>query len=180
MKRLKYILFIILSLCTHICYGQMDNNEQQIIPQSPTVASLVQHVDCPVSYYSGTPSINIPLYEINVDNVTIPLSLSYHASGIKVSQESSWVGLGWSLQAGGCISRSVQCYDDFNEYYYPSISVKEGYFESGDIVDPHADEYYTHIFPYLQLTTDSEPDIFYYSFPRHSGKFILRIVILTT
>lgn len=173
-KRYPLILLLVL-LCT-IAKGQT-TSEQNIVPMSPTVGSLTQYADCPVSYYSGTPSIDIPLHEINVDNFKLPISLSYYASGIKVAQEASWVGLGWSLNAGGCISRSVQCYDDFLEYQYPGGGVKSGYYAAGDITNSQSSEYYFYVHTSSgikkQLVIDSEPDIFYYSFSGYSGKFIL-------
>ncbi|MCK4664886.1 MAG: hypothetical protein KAT68_18590 [Bacteroidales bacterium] len=58
--------------------------------------------------YSGKPSINIPLWNCKARGVSIPISLSYNTSGIKVSDEASWVGLGWSLNAGGAITRVVK------------------------------------------------------------------------
>lgn len=177
MKNYKkyHLIILLLFLCT-IAKGQ-DASEQQIVPQSPTVGSLMQYADCPVSYYSGTPNVNIPFYEISVDNFKLPVSLNYYASGIKVAQEASWVGLGWSLNVGGCISRSVQCYDDFLEYGYPGISVKQGYYAAADITNPASQEYYSYYYTNSgmkkHMVIDSEPDIFYYSFVGYTGKFIL-------
>ena len=172
----KYQLIILFLLLCFVAKGQQQET-QPIVPPSPTIASLIQYADCPVSYYSGTPNIGIPLYEISVDNIKIPISLSYNASGIKVAQESSWVGLGWSLNAGGCISRSVQCYDDFLEYPYPGVDVEKGYYDDSDITNPASSEYYSYMYTdsglKLQLVKDTEPDIFYYSFLGYSGKFIL-------
>lgn len=172
----KYYLILLFLLLCSIVKGQT-TSEQQIVPQSPTVGSLIQYADCPVSYYSGTPNISVPLYEIGIDNFKLPLSLNYYASGIKVAQEASWVGLGWSLNAGGCISRSVQCYDDFLEYGYPGIPVTQGYFAAADITDPGNQDYYSYYYTdsgyKMHMVIDSEPDIFYYSFAGYSGKFIL-------
>ena len=41
------------------------------------------------------------------------ISLNYHASGVKVAQDASWVGMGWALNAGGCIAKNIQGWDDF-------------------------------------------------------------------
>ena len=82
----------------------------QITPPSPNAASLGQYGDIPVSYYTGVPNISIPLYTINSGEIKLPISLSYHSSGIKVTQEASWVGLGWALNAGGVITRSCVLY----------------------------------------------------------------------
>ena len=66
---------------------------------SPEAYALMQYEAIPVSTYTGVPSVNIPIYTIQVGNYSLPISLNYHASGIKVAQEASWVGLGWSLSA---------------------------------------------------------------------------------
>lgn len=63
---------------------QSDIVTQDILfaPKSPTIAGLAQAIDCPVSYYTGTPEINIPLYTIPLRGLELPINLSYHASGI--------------------------------------------------------------------------------------------------
>lgn len=83
------------------------SNLPSYIPSSPTVSSLTTYADYPVSHYTGVPDISIPLYEINIDNYKLPISLSYHASGIRVNQEASWVGLGWALNAGGLFQEQL-------------------------------------------------------------------------
>lgn len=56
---------------------------------------------------TGVPDISIPIYTIRLGAFELPVRLSYHASGIRVNDVASTVGLGWTLDAGGCISRSV-------------------------------------------------------------------------
>ncbi|ACU58891.1 hypothetical protein [Chitinophaga pinensis] len=75
---------------------------------SPNVAALGQYGEYKVEQSTGVPSISIPLYTIKGGKLELPISLSYHASGIKLDQESSFVGLGWTLNAGGAIARVVR------------------------------------------------------------------------
>lgn len=63
-----------------------------------------------VDPFTGDFRYSIPLFEMG----DIPLTLNYNA-GITLDQESSWVGLGWSLNPGS-ITRSVRGLpDDFME-----------------------------------------------------------------
>ena len=77
-------------------------------PLSPTAAALGKYGEVPVSLYTGIPNISIPLYDIAVKGFHLPISLSYHAGGIKVEDVPSWVGMGWSLNAGGVLNRQQQ------------------------------------------------------------------------
>ncbi|SHN37631.1 hypothetical protein [Mucilaginibacter sp. OK098] len=75
----------------------------------PTTSSLGKYVDNPVSLYTGTPQITIPLYEIHLANgFKLPINLSYQAGGVKIEEQASDVGLNWSLLAGGMITRVVK------------------------------------------------------------------------
>lgn len=74
------------------------------MPKSPEISSLMKYGDIPVSEYTGTPNISIPIYTVKSGILSLPIELSYHGSGIKVNQEATWVGLGWDLNVGGTIS----------------------------------------------------------------------------
>lgn len=95
------------------CYilGQTQNSSYYNISipnltlKSPEVQGMERYGEIPVSEYSGTPSINIPLYTVKEGSIELPITLDYHATGIQVTQEATWVGLGWNLIAGGSISR---------------------------------------------------------------------------
>jgi len=89
-----------------------------IMPPLPDAASLVRNVDRPVSTYTGTPQINIPLWTVQLKKYTLPITLDYKASGVKIEEEASNVGLSWSLTAGGVVTRAVNDIpDDYNRYF---------------------------------------------------------------
>ena len=88
----------------------------QVVPVSPTAASLGQFGYIPVGHYTGTADISVPLYEIALDGKKFPINIAYHASGIKVAQESGCIGLGWALQGYGAITKQVRGFDDFESF----------------------------------------------------------------
>lgn len=65
-----------------------------------------------VDLYSGTASVNIPIYDYSIDGLQLGVSLSYDTRGIHVDQPASSCGLGWNLDAGGYITRDVHGIED--------------------------------------------------------------------
>jgi len=60
-----------------------------------------------VSLYTGTPNISVPIYTHKGRELDLPISLTYDASGVKVDQQATNIGLSWNLNVGGRISRIV-------------------------------------------------------------------------
>lgn len=90
-----------------VCQGTGSSIHPNIIPPSPDAQSFVKYGEIPVSYSTGTPNIEIPIYEINSKKLKLPISLNYHPN-IKPSDIASCVGLGWKLNAGGLMTRSIK------------------------------------------------------------------------
>ena len=81
--------------------------------QSPEIANLGLFGTIPVSHYSGTPDISIPLHDVKIGNYTLPISMSYHLAAVKPDSQYGCLGMGWNLIAGGYITRSVNLiYDE--------------------------------------------------------------------
>lgn len=74
---------------------------------SPEMASMVRNIVYPVSYSTGLVNISIPLFEIGCNDIKLPITLSYHSSGVKVNDPSGWVGQNWSLECEPMIARTV-------------------------------------------------------------------------
>lgn len=80
---------------------------------APEASNLGIYGSVPVGMFTGVPEISVPLYEIRAGAMTFPISLDYHLSSVKPNKYPGIVGLGWSLQCGGCISRTVRgCPDE--------------------------------------------------------------------
>lgn len=109
----NYSLLIIVVLQSIVVSGQntpeIKADLPTIIPPSPTVAALMKFEEVPVSNYTGIPDISIPLFSTTTNHgLDINIALSYSPSSIKKEENAGYTGLGWSLIAGGTISRTVR------------------------------------------------------------------------
>ncbi len=129
--------YIFLFLCFFIpVSGQNDVIKQnpRIIFPSPEASALQKYVDIPVSNFHGIPSIDLPLYVIPIgSSLQLPVSVSYHGGGIKVAEEASRAGLGWALNAGGVISRTLKGFPDEltagSDAFGDGLGKRRGYFK---------------------------------------------------
>jgi hypothetical protein len=157
--------------CTALqTYGQNSNQSlvPNVIPQAPETAALGKYGVYQVNHFTGVPEISIPLYEVTAGEISVPITLQYHASGIKVNERSSRVGLGWSIAAGGRITRKIMGLED--EHY-------AGYLRKPMLssIDPYDLEDLMYVNEINRGVYDTEPDIYSYSFPGNSGNFFFDI-----
>lgn len=144
---------------------------ESLIPPAPNAAELGKYGTYPVGALTGIPDISFPLYTIKSGSLELPITLSYHAGGIQANQKATDVGLGWSIMAGGAISRTVYGAADNSQYGYfnytpPSYATLTG-----------ITNYYTMAQYNIVggLGYDLEPDLFVYNMGGKSGKFIYTI-----
>ncbi|NDV67890.1 hypothetical protein [Dysgonomonas sp. 25] len=160
----------------------MDQNETlpELILPTPDAAALGKYGQYPVSLNTGLVQIDIPIYTINLPQTTVPISLSYHASGIKVDEIASMVGLGWSLNAGGVITRNVKGIPDklYNLEKPPGQNMPFEFKYSVEFLrnfDSQTKMDYLGTFYDNPVTHDLETDIFHYNFCGVSGSFRLDV-----
>jgi hypothetical protein len=140
---------------------------KQVIGPSPDAAALGKYGNVPVSLFTGSPTINFPLTELKGNMLQLPVSLSYNSTGFKADEVASWVGLGWTLNAGGVITRSVSGNPDVSSNYYKSPS---------PIKDPNSlDEYHRQLYfrDIAEGAEEVQPDMYFYNFNGRSGKFYI-------
>jgi len=76
-----------------------------------------------VNLYDGTASVTIPIFSNTVDGLDVGVSVSYDTRGQKVDAPASAVGAGWSLYAGGYITRIAHGMED--ELTLPTVNKRQ-------------------------------------------------------
>ncbi|WP_420581306.1 hypothetical protein [Reichenbachiella sp.] len=167
-KKIRWCIIIVMMVVFQtklIAQFDMSEIERSILPPSPTAGQLGRYGEIPVSLSSGLPSVSVPLTDFEVGDINVPITLSYYSGGLKVDQSPSWVGMGWSLLAGGVITRTiVDRPDEIGALPYP---------ENMDTEDLEAINYIENAMDDGDIHFDSELDIYSYNFQGKAGKFVI-------
>jgi YD repeat-containing protein len=169
----KKIITLALTLICTAVFSQTEkpkqSDTQKIIPLSPNTAAFARYGEIPVSNFTGTINLTVPIYTIKTKEFTLPIELSYHSGGNRVESIASNVGLGWSLGTIPVISRSVNGIPDEYGFFtkYLGLSAKELYF-----LDYNDLRNIRYVDALANGEADSEPDIFSFNILGKSGKFI--------
>jgi YD repeat-containing protein len=174
----KVFLLMWFALVTVVCCVAQNNPYREVSIASPTVASLGKYADIPVGYHTGLPQISIPIYTIKEGPLSLPINLSYHAGGVKVMEPAGWVGTGFTLNAGGVITRTVRgapdeatntgigVYGHFKDYGFSNyLTHSGGYWDKSIYGTAPGDAHFA------SGVLDGEPDLFFFNFAGYSGKF---------
>ncbi|MEZ2339425.1 hypothetical protein AB6735_27530 [Mucilaginibacter sp. RCC_168] len=171
--KMKFILSFLITVSTAIIVSAQAPSVPAVIPPSPDVAALLRYAEIPVGYSTGVPDINVPIYTIKTGKLILPISISYHASGIKVRDMASVVGLGWVLNAGGSIGRTVLGRRDESNDYIAPYKTTDDLTTARNAVTSDADA--TNLIYYYQNMSKSnfetQSDRYGYNFNGKSGIF---------
>ena len=162
MKKAIPVIAVLLALVSLPLHAQLPELEcPNVIPPSPEASKLATYISYPVNLSNGLVQTSIPLYEIVDGDIRIPITLSYHASGLKPNMRSShWLGDGWSLTTGPSLSRTINgVADEIN--YNASIAL------SGSPTYEQLNAIYTQ-------AVDVDLDEFSYALPGGGGRMYLR------
>lgn len=136
MKTIKTSLTLLLVVLTASYY--QDVKAQSLEPfssygnVSPSAESfsMTRQGSLSPSLYTGAMTYSIPVFTYEDEDFSIPISLDYFFDGLKPSAASGLVGLGWTLDCGGVITRDVMATAD---------DERLGYNDNGVIGYAHAD-----------------------------------------
>ena len=164
-------------------FGQGDFG--QVTPQT---ADFMKYGEIPVSLFTGKMNLDIPIYRIKDQDFDIPISLLYTSDGFKPDKRSDFVGLDWTLVAGGCITRET--YGTADESW-PSDGMgqevgylhatRQGYNKENiyNFALPEVVPDKNYNFPYYFIedisgfSVDYQPDLFLFNFNGHRGQFMI-------
>jgi hypothetical protein len=107
----KLILCLIVIICQSFYLLAQDPTNYirtDLIPNSPNASAINKYGFSAINLATGTPNLSIPLFNVQGRDIGLPISLNYHYDGFKPNQITGWVGLGWSLSAGGVITKSIR------------------------------------------------------------------------
>lgn len=151
--------------------GQPTVDLKNIVPKSPQADQLNRVNEITVNSARGVPQINFNLYTASAGGLQIPISISYDASGIRYDDISSSIGLKWSLQAGGEISRNINGRED--EFFYFANAYKY----SQDIISAW-NMYTDSAQSFLGFVNNNQKDVsqdeYSYNYLDRSGSFFFR------
>lgn len=165
--KFKYLIIIFISLHASRGYSQFE------LPTiaSPEAYSFQKFGSHEVNYKTGTPNIEIPLYSFDANELVIPISLRYHASGIRVTEQSTCVGLGWDLQAGGRITRQVKGLADESQFGLLNAGAIQ-YHSDIALPNPQSPQDQKNYFNAVARgDLDTQPDLFSISVPGINASF---------
>lgn len=163
-NRIKHIFFLLLIFTTLHSVAQSDDSKfmPNITPPSPVAGELGKYGNVPVGMFTGAANISVPLISFKTKDLESPMSLFYGSNGIKVDEVASNVGLGWNLNFGGVITRTVRDKsDDLQTMVYPP----DNFYNASDVEKV---KFYKAA---GQDNADTESDVYSFNFNGNSGKF---------
>ncbi|WP_146198720.1 hypothetical protein [Pararcticibacter amylolyticus] len=145
------------------------------VPPSPQAQALTRYGDYPVDYHTGLVDMTVPVYEIITKEFRLPIEMKFHASGRLAYEANGILGMRWTLNCGGVITRSLKGRPDewsylTNHAFNPANGTPSYEELYNSCVEGYRNTDYVHNTKY-----DSEYDIFSFVLPNgKSGKFIMK------
>lgn len=173
LKKMKKGFALIGIMCLAVSIACAQNSatvatDQGLFVSSPGAKGFANAGGNLVSLATGSPSFNLPVYEIKCGALSLPVALNYAYNGFHPDQDASWVGLGWNLLAGGVINKGVHGNVDSTRpygYNYGEYSIADSLFQADN------SNFIKNIYDSAATPYDVAPDIVDCDFNGYSGKF---------
>lgn len=165
---------------------------------SPQVEAMLRHDNSNVNLNTGTVSVTIPLIEFSDPDFDVDVSLSYSMDGFKPLAPDNYVGMGWRLNCGGVVTREVhgipdefvslntddgffgECQVKYVKGFMAGTQLSNDFIENnmgnstslyGKFQHNYIEDGKRKIVVRTDGDTEMSPDVFRFSFGKHSGMF---------
>ncbi len=165
------VLVLLLLNCSNtklFAQANPDNFAEMVdfMPPPPNASSIIKNGMLSVNKNTGSPNVNIPLYTLKGQKLSTAVSLSYNSTGIKVDEVAGRAGMGWALNAGGVVTRTLRGSPDESNTRITPPATPGNDCNTYTFLD-RADRYYAPGSGY-----DAQPDLFNFNMNGHSGSFV--------
>ncbi|MCP9750010.1 hypothetical protein [Ferruginibacter sp. HRS2-29] len=155
----KFVPCLILALCLNLsqAFSQIET-----APISGNAMATARDGAVPVNFYTGLPSISLPLYKYSGSTgLSLGLSLDYFTGGIRAGELPSSAGLGWNVSVGAVITRTIKGIAD--------DQLGQGFLYSAVLTDDERNK----VYDYARSCSDAEQDLFHFNINGLSGSFYI-------
>lgn len=157
------------------------------VPNSPEAQAFAKYGNTSVSMYTGSPDIAVPITTLQGRSISIPISLTYDASGVRLEQIATWVGLNWNLAAGGAVTRQANGSPDdyisampaYEPFYYGQTKADYDFllsntYQANQLYPPgELDRYFDLIEDIQEGDKEFQPDVYSFSINGLSGSMVI-------
>lgn len=170
--KLKALSVIFLSIVYSV-HGQpalqLSSKPPALLPPSPEAFQFTRYGNLPIGLNTGAAQFSLPVYTVRSGNLSHAISIGYSTNGIKVDEQAGRTGLGWSLRAGGVVTRTVMDKPDGGAgiqptFYHGNTTSFLGNWPLYNYVSGAKN----------QTPPDYQPDEYSFSVDGLSGKFLRR------
>lgn len=170
---MRAIFLATISLLSYLCTAQSGDQDSwtqmpDFAAKSPEAAAFERYGNYNVNLSKGSVGISVPLYTLNAGDYSLPIALSYQPTGIKVNQDATWVGLGWSLTAGAQITLDTR--DTPDENVIPAMPSQQ--YVNDYLANTPSTGYCDNYMNTLKNNSWIK-DVYHFSSPTANGKFII-------
>lgn len=193
----RLIILVTVIASTIPVYGQIPSVLREPTVYSPQTSEMMRYDHTQVNQNTGCVNLNIPLVDFHDKDFDFPISISYNSAGFRPRDPDNYVGRNWMLDIGGVIYRTVNGIPDdiarrvpeTENWYYVNgfrAMLGRGFFNLATMKQEVAQSPYKYVhrenesisISTITGTSDNNriecsPDVFHFSFGKHSGKFMI-------
>ena len=175
MKKKLLLLFVLLAIAVELVAQVNNQRNCADYDFSPQTSSLMRIQSAQPDLNTGTLHLEVPIYTWSDMDFTLPFVLSYATNGFKPARPTGILGLDWSINIGGRITRQVNGVDDLKSkgrLSYPGV------FPNEELYNMTADFIYDPGFGCERLQQgntgyETDPDNFRFDFCGYTGSFLI-------